>query len=141
MKNPDAGRAKLESGAAGQEYTVAYEFQLIDDDTTLEPMHKDQLTGALYSMVPPNRKAPTKPGEWNQSRLLVQGDRFEHWVNGVKLLDGQLNSQQAREATARRWADAPTIREILLQARPEGPLALQHHGTPVWFKNIKIRVP
>ena len=140
MKNPDGGRAKLESGAAGQEYTVAYEFQLIDDDTSLDPMHNDQFTGALYSMVPPNRRAPSKPGEWNQSRLVVQGDRFEHWVNGVKVLDGTLNSQQAREATSRRWADAPTIREMLLHARPAGPLSLQHHGTPVWFKNIKICV-
>jgi hypothetical protein len=139
MKNPDAGQAKLEAGAAGQEYTVAYEFQLIDDNTTLSPMHKDQLTGALYSMVPPKQRATSKPGAWNQSRLVIQGDRFEHWVNGVKVLDGKLNSQQAREATSRRWADAPTIREMLLHARPEGPLALQHHGTPVWFKNIKIR--
>jgi hypothetical protein len=139
MKSPDAGRARLEAGVAGQEYTVAYEFQLIDDDTTISPMHKDQLTGALYSMIPPRQRATSTVGEWSHSRLLVQGDHFEHWVNDIKVLDGTLNSQQAREATSRRWADAPTVRETLLHAKPAGPISLQHHGTPVWFKNIRIR--
>ena len=75
----------------------------------------------------------------NQSRLVVIGDHFEHWINGVKVLDGLLHSDEALAGTSKRWANAPTIRDMLNNAKPNGPIALQHHGAAVWFKNLKIR--
>ena len=127
--------------ATGHEYTVAYEFQLIDD-ASYPNLSKDRnvhSTGALYSMIPPRTMAAHPPGEWNESRLVVKGDHFEHWINGVKVLDGAFSSEEARGGIAKRWAAAPTIRKILDNAKPSGPLSLQHHGTAVWFKNLKIR--
>jgi hypothetical protein len=55
------------------------------------------------------------------------------------VLDGRLHSEEAKAGTAKRWAAAPTIRDILTNATPTGPLSLQHHGAAVWFKNLKIR--
>jgi hypothetical protein len=90
-------------------------------------------------MIPPRQKAAHPPGEWNQSRLVVKGDHFEHWINGVLGLDGSLNSAESHAGTEKRWAKAPTVRETLLRAKPTGPISLQHHGDTVWFKNVKIR--
>jgi hypothetical protein len=90
-------------------------------------------------MLPPTANASRPAGEWNQSRMVVQGDHVEHWVNGVKVLDGSLASEEGRRGIARRWAAAPAIRDLLLNAKPSGPISLQHHGTAVWFKNLKIR--
>lgn len=139
LKDPNSTRAKLRPGATGQEYTVAYEFQLIDDHAYPEELHTDQATGALYSMIPPRLQAAHPPDEWNQSRLVVKGEHFEHWINGQKVLDGSLKSDEARAAAAKRWAQGPTVRDILTNARNTGPVSLQHHGGAVWFKNIKIR--
>jgi hypothetical protein len=134
-------RAKLPAGARGGEYPVSYEFQLQDDEGNkkeLSPSHR-QDTGALYAMIPPAAKAARAPGEWNESRLIVKGQHFEHWINGTKVLEGSLDSEEAREGTNRRWKNAPTIRNMLLNAKPTGPIGLQHHGAAVSFKNLKIR--
>jgi hypothetical protein len=134
-------RAKMAPGATGQEYTISYEFQLIDDPgyPDLGKINHLHDTGALYSMIPPKAKAAKPAGEWNQSRLIVKGDHFEHWINGVLVCDGSLHSEEARAGTSKRWATAPTIRDILNNAGPTGPISLQHHGGAVWFKNLKIR--
>lgn len=42
--------------------------------------------------------------------------------------------QRKRAGTAKRWVNAPTIRELLSNAGPSGPVSLQHHGAAVWFK-------
>lgn len=134
-------RADLAPGATGQEYTVAYEFQLIDDAGYPELSKTDHVhdTGALYSMIPPKAKAAKPVGEWNTSRLLVNGDHFEHWINGVLVCDGALHSIEAKAGTSKRWAAAPAIRDMLNNASTAGPLSLQHHGATVFFKNLKIR--
>lgn len=138
---PRSDRAKLTPGATGQEYTISYEFQLIDDAAYPEMSKRDHVhdTGALYSMIPPRTKAAHPAGEWNESRLVVKGDHFEHWIKGVMVLDGSLHSEEARAGTAKRWANAPTVRDMLSNAGPSGPISLQHHGAAVWFKNLKIR--
>jgi hypothetical protein len=141
LANPLSDRARMAPGATGQEYTIAYEFQLIDDGAYPGLMQRDMLhaTGALYSMLPPTAKAARPCGEWNQSRIVLKGAHVEHWINGVKVLDGPVNSEPARAGISKRWAAAPAIRDMLLNAKPGGPLSLQHHGAAVWFKNLKLR--
>jgi hypothetical protein len=141
VSHPRSDRAKMAPGASAQEYTVAYEFQLIDDAGYPNLANSDHVhdTGALYAMIPPRVKAARPAGAWNQSRLVVKGDHFEHWINGVLVLDGSLFSDEANAGTAKRWAKAPTIRDMLLHAKRTGPISLQHHGGAVWFKNLKLR--
>src|SRR5579859_4935578 len=97
VNDPRSDRAKFAPGATGQDYTVAYEFQLIDDAgypnlATGDHVHD---TGALYAMIPPKVKAAWPAGQWNQSRLVVKGEHFEHWINGIMVLDGSLFSDEA----------------------------------------------
>jgi len=143
LATPRSDRKSMTPDATGQEYTIAFEFQLIDDAPPGNAAKKggDHLhdTGALYSMLPPAAKAARPAGEWNESRLVVKGSHVEHWINGVKVLDASLSSDEGRAGISKRWAAAPAIRDMLLNAKPAGPLSLQHHGAAVWFKNLKIR--
>ena len=67
-------RATLAPGSTAFVYTVAFEFQLIDDER-----HPDALrgptrqTGALYSMIPATKKASRPAGEWNSSHSQAEG--------------------------------------------------------------------
>jgi hypothetical protein len=141
VTHPNSDRAKMAPGATGHEYTISYEFQLIDDAGNPNRGRDGRVhdTGALYAMIPPRKMAAHPAGEWNQSRLVVKGKHFEHWINGVLVLDGSLFSDEANAGTEKRWAKAPTVRDILLHAKLSGPVSIQHHGGAVWFKNLKIR--
>ena len=60
-----------------------HEYQLIDDighpDGRLGAKRQ---TASFYDVLPPAADKPLKPvGEWNSSRVLIQGDHVEHWLN------------------------------------------------------------
>ncbi|HYP14584.1 MAG TPA: DUF1080 domain-containing protein [Bryobacteraceae bacterium] len=123
------------------EYTVAFEYQVIDNDR-----HKDAQrgplyqAGALYSMIPASQPATKPVGEWNHARIVLRGDNFEHWLNGVRVAEGSLKGKEVTEAVEKRWKPAPEVRDMLLRStRPRWPIALQNHGDEAWFRNIKLR--
>ena len=99
-------RSKLAPGATAHVYTVAFEMQLIDDERSPDGKKGPKYgTGSLYGMIAAE-PAPVHPaGEWNSGRLVVKGDHIEHWVNGVKVLDGSLASPEVREGALARWKD------------------------------------
>jgi hypothetical protein len=125
-----------------QEYVVALEYQLIDDER-----HPDALTGpkrksgAIYASIPPSTEKAVKPaGEWNQSRLIVKGNHVEHWLNGVKVVDASLDDPRIAEAAAKRWGtESPIYQMLAKQPKRSTPISLQNHGDDAWFRNIKIR--
>jgi hypothetical protein len=140
METRPSNRAKMARDATGFEYVVGFEMQLIDDarhpDAKRDPRH---VTGALYSMIAPQAKAAKAAGEWNDGKIVVRGQRFEHWINGVKILEGTLDADAVRAGVMKRWGPAPGIRDALANPKPRGPISLQHHADEVWFKNLKVR--
>jgi hypothetical protein len=140
LANPKSDRKTMAATAKGFEYTIGYEFQLLDDerhpDAKKDASHK---TGALYSMIAATTTAAHPAGQWNESRLVVKGDHIEHWINGVKVLDASLNSEGVRAGAAKRWSQVPAIYDALTKPKHEGPISLQHHGDLVWFRNLKIK--
>ena len=140
-QNRVSKREAIPPGGGYEEYPVAFEYQVIDS-----AHHPDALRGAryraaaLYGMSPVTQFADHPQGEWNSSRIVVQGKHVEHWLNGVKVVDTRLDAPEVREAIEKRWKDAPGIRALLLnQPVAESSVALQHHIDEAWFRNIKIR--
>lgn len=139
LKTGVSQRATLASGVKGQEYTVAFEFQLIDDERHPDARRGvSRQTGALYSMIEPSSHPGHPAGEWNHGLLVLKGNHVEHWVNGVKVIDASLEDEQVRAAVAKRWKAAPEVLEDLTHPKQTGAFMLQNHGDVAWFKNIKI---
>ncbi|MBM3794119.1 MAG: DUF1080 domain-containing protein [Acidobacteria bacterium] len=136
-----SNRAKLKPGSPNQVYVVGYEMQLLDDERHPDAKRdRRHVTGALYSMIEPARRDAAKPaGEWNTGRIVVRGQQFEHWINGIKVNEGSLDAEPVRAGVAKRWQPAPPVRDMLSNPKPAGRLALQHHQDEAWFKNIKVR--
>jgi hypothetical protein len=99
---------------------------------------RDPLTsaGADYALYPAPRGVVRPAGEWNQARIVVQGDHVEHWLNGQKLLEYTLGSP---DWTARVAASKFSGWKAYGKAA-RGHIGLQDHGDEVWYRDIKIRV-
>ncbi len=140
LTNPLSNRATLAPEATAQVYTLSFEMQLLDDDKHPDGKNGPKYrTGALYSMLPRTETAAHPPGDWNTARIVARGTHVEHWVNGVKVLDGDLGDPEARAGIQKRWGAYPEIFRLFTEPAPSGPISLQHHGDPVWFRNLKIR--
>ena len=79
---------------------------------------------------------PLKPaGEWNTTRIIVRGQTVEHWLNGKKVLQYELNSPALN--TAIEKSKFKGMEQF--GKRQNAHILLQDHGNQVWFRNIKIR--
>ena len=130
------------SKSGGEEYVVAFEYQMIDDDVHRDaqrgPLYQ---TGAIYSMIPASKRLAKPVGEWNTSKVILRGDHVEHWLNGEKVVDSMLTADPIKAASAKRWQKyAPSLYKLLVeQPNKECPIGLQHHNDSVWFRGIKVR--
>jgi 3-keto-disaccharide hydrolase len=125
----------------GQEYVVGFEYQILDNarnpDARNGTTHR---AGALYDLVGPSKDVTRPVGQFNHSRLVVKGNHVEHWLNGVKVVDAELDSPEAAEHIAKRWGrGSPVYEEMTKQPRKDCPISLQNHDGDTWFRNIKIR--
>ena len=134
-------RTRASRTERGQEYVIGFEYQLIDN-----AKHRDARRGAkyqagsLYDMAGAAAEAAHAPGEWNEARILVRGNRAEHWLNGVKVVDTSLDAPEVLESVARRWGkESEVYRLLATQPSRETPVSLQNHNDEAWFRNIKIR--
>jgi len=135
-----SNRATLKPNEHGQLYTVAFEFQLIDDSNYSYKLKEDQKTGALYSFVAPTKLTSNKAGEWNTGKLVVKGDHVEHWVNGQKVLDADLKSPEIEKGARARWGDSHPVYKLLTeQPKNKSPILIQNHGDEAWFRKLRVR--
>ncbi len=111
---------------------IGHEYQMLDDAS--RPPNKNS-TGSLYDLLPP-KNPPLRPaGEFNQSRILVQGKHVEHWLNGAKILAYELDSEALKAAVAK----SKFKNFAGFGSKISGPILLQDHGGEAWFRNLKIR--
>jgi hypothetical protein len=118
---------------------LGFEYQLIDDQRHPDASQGKPGTrtcGALYDLIAPSAdRKVNPPGQWNEVRLVVDGTRIEHWLNGVKLLEFQRGSPELRAMIA-----DSKYRNLSGFGQPaRGHILLQAHGDEVAFRNIRVR--
>lgn len=113
----------------GPEYQILDNASLGDDGTAVNE------TGALYDLYAPEEDVTRPVGEYNETRIVVRGSHVEHWLNGTKLLEVEIGSDTwTNRIEGTKFANWPRF------AQPDsGHIALQDHGYPVWFRDVKIR--
>ncbi|MEO3769640.1 ThuA domain-containing protein [Micromonospora sp. B9E7] len=95
-----------------------YEIQIDATDAT------DRTTGAVYTFksadIAARDAALNAPGEWNTYELLVEGERLQIFLNGVKIND---------------FTNTNPVRSLA------GHIGIQNHGTgdDASFRNIRIK--
>jgi hypothetical protein len=117
-------------------YFSGPEYQVIDDKGYPGELQKTQLTASNYDMHAAPDDKPVKPvGEWNNSRIVVNGNHVEHYLNGTKVLEYDINSEDwTKRKNGSKWKN-----EKGYGIAKSGHIDFQDHGNEVWYKNIKIK--
>ena len=118
----------------GKEW-LGIEYQMIDDEK-----HPDGIkggshtTGSIYDIKEPAKDKAAKPaGEWNQSKIVVQDGKIEHWLNGRLAAEANTKSADWKERIA-----ASKFKNKEGFAPGKGHLMLTEHGDETWFRKIRL---
>jgi hypothetical protein len=98
---------------------AAYEVQLLDDAGRPPDKHS---TGSLYTHVAPKVNAAKAAPAWNVLEIECVGPRIKITLNGQEVVDVDQST-------------LPAIRGKPLR----GYICLQNHGSPVDFRNVRVR--
>ncbi len=115
---------------------IGHEYQIIDDERHPDALiGPERQTSSFYDVLTPTNR-PIKPAdEFNDSRIVVSGTHVEHWLNGTRVLQYELESPALRAAV-----DDSKFKGIArFGTRQKGHILLQDHGDAVWYRNIRIR--
>lgn len=131
----------------GEGSAIGCEFQILDDE-----FHPDAKLGvngnrtlaSLYDLIAanalfyaPNENNPKRVNKygWNRAKVIVNGKHVEHFLNGIKVVEYERNTQMWKALVAcSKYKDWPYFGEF-----EDGRILLQDHGDEVYFKNIKIK--
>lgn len=117
-------------------YYTGPEFQLMDDAGWKDPLKDVQLSGASYDMYAPTEKVVKPSGEWNSAKLVINGKHVEHWLNGAKVVEYEISSDDwTKRKAASKWKDSAGY-----GIQPTGHIDFQDHDHEIFFKNVMIKV-
>ncbi len=121
-------RAPFEGDAAYE----GMELQILDNDAPIyKDLHVYQYHGSIYGTVPAKRGFLKPVGEWNYEEVIVKGPKIKVILNGTVILDADIT--EARKKGAVDGKPHPGL------LRESGHIGFLGHGSPVQFKNIRIK--
>ena len=120
-------RAPYEGDAAYQ----GMEIQILDDG---DPVYKgkirpEQYHGSVYDAIPARTGFRKPVGEWNEEEIVANGRRIKVTLNGVIILDADLDIVKEPKVLEHH----PGL------ARTAGHIGFLGHGSLVQFRNIRIK--
>jgi hypothetical protein len=112
------------------------EMQVLDNKRHKDGQSPLTSAGACYGLYPPGKDLTRPAGEWNHARLLIEGNRVEHWLNGERLVSYELGSDD--------WNNKVAASKFKAYAgfgkAGKGHIDLQDHNDKVEYRNVKLRV-
>ena len=118
----------------GAPYETGPEYQVLDDDKHGDGKNPLTSAGSIYAVYAPAKKVVKPAGEWNHTKIVAKGNHLEHWLNGEKVCEAEIGSEDWNAKVAKsKWAKVTSYGK-----ETKGKIDLQDHGNKVEYKNIKI---
>lgn len=120
----------------GASYETGPEYQVLDDAKHPDGKNPKTSAGSLYALIAADGSKELRPvGEWNRARILIDGQRAEHWLNGRKVVEYEWSSPKLQTLIGQsKFKDWPGFAR-----QSSGHICIQDHGDDVWFRNVRIR--
>lgn len=125
---------------------IGPEFQLLDNDKHPDAKmgkNGNRTQGSLYDLIPAEnlsyagmgKRFLRGIGQWNHARVIVNGNKVEHWLNGFKVVEYERNTAMFNDMVSKsKYKDWPNFGN-----ETKGRIVFQDHGNQVTFRSIKIR--
>ena len=124
---------------------IGLEYQIQDDAHVADGKIDNRKIASLFDVFPakesskisdfpvPSEKEPN--GEFRQGKIVVVGNKVEHWIDGEKVLTFTIDSEE--------WNIAKSQSKFKNQKNfglvGSSPILLQAHGYPIDFKSVTIQ--
>lgn len=117
-------------------YLSGPEYQVLDDTKHKDGKNPSTSSGALYALYVPQNKKLNAVGQWNTSKIVLNGNKVEHWLNGAKVVDAEIDSEdwktKVEASKFKKWEK--------FGKNKKGHLCFQDHGNKVWYRSITVDV-
>ena len=121
--------ARREAHESGPEYQVVDNGK--DGALTINS------AGGTFALYPPSKDVVKPVGQWNEGRIVVDGNHVEQWLNGEKVVSYEIRSPEwAAVLSKTKFQDKSDYGRV-----EDGHLALQNHGGPRWWVARLAGVP
>lgn len=122
----------------GEGSSIGCEFQILDDKNHPDAklgVKGNRTLGSLYDLIPASNDKFFRKSDFNNARIVVNGNNVQHFLNDKLIVEYERNTQLFNAlVNCSKYSVWPNFGNAA-----EGNILLQDHGSEVWFKNIKIR--
>ena len=117
-------------------YFTGPEYQVLDDANHRDGKNPKTAAGSLYALYEPKNKTLAKVGQWNTGKIVLNGSKVEHWLNGKKVVATDMATDQWKTKVSQskfaKWEK--------FAKNSSGHIVLQDHGDKVWYRKLEIKV-
>lgn len=112
------------------------EYQILHNQKHPDGKNAKTSAASNYALNAPTKDVTKPPGEWNHGKIVANGNRIEHWLNGEKVVAYEVGGEEwTALVKASKFKDMAHYGKSM-----KGHIAIQDHGDRVEYRNMKIRL-
>lgn len=116
-------------------YDTGLELQVLDDAIYEGADENRHRAGDFFSVANARVREVNPVGQWNQVHFVLKKGRLTVSLNGFTIHEYDLNSPEWKQ----RLAGSKLNNAPIGKGQYAGRIGLQDWGSPVWFRNVKLR--
>lgn len=118
-----------------QTYHTGPEMQIIDNNGHSDAKNPRHRAGDLYDLIPVNNETVRPLEDFNEVQITLNDGKLDFFLNGVNVVSTTMWDENWDKLVARsKFRSMPGFAKT-----KKGKIALQSHGSVVWFRNLKIK--